>query len=195
MLCDNETTVILVRGIDTDPNVLDNPNYSCRSYIIDDGGIFYSKDPQINKFVYWQKFDPFDREYTNTFFKCCLKKRGITYLQSVIPDKKFIESTELNPGTSLFICKLRINHILNDKSLSNENKSKKIVDILLSYPLESVLLDDNKNHISTESYLTYEFATDMSIIIKGLNKKLYDEVFTEEDTIVSLAEYRLSKQK
>ena len=33
----NETHIILVRGIDTNPAVLDNPNFSCRSYVIEDG--------------------------------------------------------------------------------------------------------------------------------------------------------------
>lgn len=33
----NDTIVILVRGIEIDPVVIDNPNLSDRSYIIDDG--------------------------------------------------------------------------------------------------------------------------------------------------------------
>lgn len=33
----NESNILLVRGITTDPEVMDNPNFSCRSYIIEDG--------------------------------------------------------------------------------------------------------------------------------------------------------------
>lgn len=39
----NETQVILVRCIDTNPAVLDNPNFSCKSYVIEDGRNFLFK--------------------------------------------------------------------------------------------------------------------------------------------------------
>ena len=58
-------------------------------------GIFYSKDKIINRFEYWQKYDPFKRLYKDVFFKTCLKKGQTTYLQPISPSKDFIESTEI----------------------------------------------------------------------------------------------------
>ena len=79
-------------------------------------GIYSSKDPLINTCEYWQIYDPFTRLYDNIFFKTCIKKGRVTYLQEYKPTKQFMEDNELSESTELVICKLRIKRILKDKN-------------------------------------------------------------------------------
>ena len=39
----NESNILLVRGITSNPEVIDNPNFSSRSYIIEDGRSLFIK--------------------------------------------------------------------------------------------------------------------------------------------------------
>ena len=155
-------------------------------------GIFYSKDKIINRFEYWQKYDPFKRLYEDVFFKTCLKKGQTTYLQQISPSKEFIESTELFENTELVICKLRIKKILSDNTKTNKTKANEIIELLTSYPLASILVDmeEHIDNISSNTYLTSEFIDDMKAIIKGLDKSLHDIIFTEDDAIMSLLKYK-----
>lgn len=160
-------------------------------------GIFYSKDKIINKFEYWQKYDPFKRLYEDVFFKICLKKGQKTYLQPISPSKDFIESTELFENTELVICKLRVRKILSDNTKTNKVKANEIIELLTSYPLASILVDmeEHFNNMSSNTYLTSEFIDDMKAIIKGLDKPLHDVIFTEDDATMSLLKYYDEKHK
>lgn len=160
-------------------------------------GIFYSKDNIINNFEYWQKYDPFKRTYEDTFFKTCVKKGRTTYLQQVFPSKDFMENTELLESTELVVCKLRVQKILSDKTKTNKAKALEIIELLSSYPLSSILtdLEENFDKATANTYLISEFVDDMKAIIKGLDKTLYNNIFTEEDTIISLFKYCENKQQ
>ena len=154
-------------------------------------GIYSSKDPLINTCEYWQIYDPFTRLYDNIFFKLCIKKGRVTYLQEYKPTKQFMEDNELSESTELVICKLRIKKILKDKNKTNKEKASEILDVLISYPLASVMADVEKetNQTTSNTYLINEFIDDIAPIINGLDRTLYNDVFTDEDSIISLINY------
>lgn len=154
-------------------------------------GIYSSKDPLINTCEYWQIYDPFTRLYDNIFFKTCIKKGHVTYLQEYKPTKQFMEDNELSESTELVICKLRIKRILKDKNKTNKEKASEILDVLISYPLASVMADVEKetNQTTSNTYLINEFINDIAPIINGLDRTLYNDVFTDEDSIISLINY------
>lgn len=160
-------------------------------------GIFYSKDNIINNFEYWQKYDPFKRIYENIFFKTCVKKGHTTYLKPVFPSKDFMENTELLESTELVVCKLRVQKILLDKTKTNKAKALEIIELLSSYPLASILTDveEHFDNTTANTYLISEFVDDMQTIIKGLDKTLYNNIFTEEDAIISLIKYCENKSQ
>ena len=169
-------------------------------------GIYSSKDPLINTCEYWQIYDPFTRLYDNIFFKTCIKKGRVTYLQEYKPTKQFMEDNELSESTELVICKLRIKRILKDKNKTNKEKASEILDVLISYPLASVMADviikigkkyfsktddveKETNQTTSNTYLINEFIDDIAPIINGLDRTLYNDVFTDEDSIISLINY------
>ena len=154
-------------------------------------GIYSSKDPLINTCEYWQIYDPFTRLYDNIFFKTCIKKGRVTYLQEYKPTKQFMEDNELSESTELVICKLRIKRILKDKNKTNKEKASEILDVLISYPLASVMagVEKETNQTTSNTYLINEFIDDIAPIINGLDRTLYNDVFTDEDSIISLINY------
>lgn len=102
-----------------------------------------------------------------------------------------MEDNELSESTELVICKLRVKQILKDKNKTNKEKAEEILDVLISYPLASVMADVEKeiNQTTINTYLINEFINDIAPIIKGLDKTLYNNVFTDEDSIISLINY------